>query len=200
MSKDVIDAQKSNRAGRTNRTRRRILVATASAGTGSLIVPTVSAQEDPQNETENEDLPDWFSENPENEVKVVEVYRKVPSSSGGLSIQGHGDNPELVLGETVSVGGRTIGVEITVYDVENAACNWGMEIGVGVVSASGKRIHCEGDNALTVSPGPASVTLAAEPLRDGTTAEEGLTVTGEVCVGAWIAEVCESVSWDLEFP
>lgn len=182
-----------------NRTRRRILAATASAGVGSLIVPTVTAKENGQHETESKDLPRWISENPENEVEIVEVDRRFPSSSDGPSTQSHGGVPDMVIGKTIEVQKRTIGLEITVNDLDNALCNWGFEVGVGVFSASGDRTHCEGDNSISVSPGPLTFTLAAEPL-DGTIADDGMKLTGEACIGAFIFEHCESLSYDIEFP
>lgn len=194
--------QESADDSKTNRTRRRVLTATASAGAGGLIVPTVGAQESSQRETASEDPPDWLTVNPGNEVEIVEANRTVPSSNKSgkkASAQNHENTPDATYGKTVKVGKRTIGLDIIVYDAENAACNWGIEAGVGFASASGDRIHCEGSNSISVSPGPATVTLAAEPLS-GTVADEGMTLTGEICVGEWVFETCDSVDWDIEFP
>ncbi|AGB39829.1 hypothetical protein [Natronococcus occultus] len=82
--------------------------------------------------------------------------------------------------------------------MDDPICNYGITISTGIYSGSGDRVNCEGSNTVGIDIVVADFEAGIEPLT-GTVFDDGVRLTGEVCVGGWPVEECGSVGYEFEF-
>ncbi|MDQ2050140.1 hypothetical protein RBH26_06545 [Natronolimnohabitans sp. A-GB9] len=151
---------------------------------------------DKSNKSVDDDLPDWINETPENEVELIDAESQPSNDSNDFEIQT--PDPEWQKGFDFEAGGREFEATLSIYDMDDPICNYGITISTGIYSGSGDRVDCEGSNSLGVDVIVADVEVTIEPLS-GTFFEDGLRLTGEVCVGGWRIEECDDMSIEFEF-
>lgn len=172
------------------------------AGGSITASPTLaSAEEDKSGSRSTEDLPSGVSENPGNEIELIEVSRNSSPKSDGVSINSHGETIDETIPLTANIPNTKyeLGLDVIIYDWDKPACNYELTGSLGKYTASAQRIHCEGDSELTLDFTVASLSVRAESFNDSLV-DEKLKLTGEVCVGGWRFEECYDLSWTFYAP
>lgn len=198
----------------SNRSRRRMLGAVAGVGATIVAVPTATANDDngpsqnspdrlserseSGNASSADELPEWVSETPANEVELKAAERIDQISDRNYGVAAQSATPEAQWGFDFEFGGRDFEATLSIYDRDDPLCNYGVTFSTGVYSAARDRIDCEGSRSIGVDIVVADLEVTIEPLS-GIMFTDGVHLTGEICVGGWRFEKCGTMSYEFEY-